>query len=518
MADPVISRQELVDASRDALDYEKVVNGGVGVTTVTRSGRTLPSVEEFYARREQQIANSLARVQYPSVAAMNADAANRDKIAIVHSDTLANNGNYYWTGASWQKTALQPATADSVDFIGKNVVVIADSLSQVLIETLGNLRRELRSPLYSVNLKLVGDSITWGSGASGTSPSTPRDGTLADPRNTIDASVSPTWANLLRRWMCRTYGDGPIQTLAPGHAFTTAKNVIDVFGGEASSIVWRQGNGAVIPSSRVQAGVVAQAQSETGKRLDFYPNLANYPVEFEFETSAVELELIFAKTGESSTGQDVNVYVDGALYKTFSAYGVPAAWNAKEIVLLDGARHQVRVRSMATAAVWRFLGINATRRILVANDGIIGSGTYSWLNRVTLAQSIKPTDTHVFVQLGTNDRVTAATNSVYLTYQRLPQIVAGIRAIAPRADITLISANAVTQSEAAGSAYSFTMRVVDTIIRDVAEKMGCGFISQYEMTLQDKLDGIDITPDGLHPGDATQRKMFENIRNRLQVS
>ena len=157
----------------------------------------------------------------------------------------------------------------------------------------------------------------------------------------------------------------------------------------------------------------------------------------------------------------------------------------------------------------------------MANDGIVGATTLSWLTHVTLAQAIQPTDSHVFVMLGTNDRITSVNpewRSVYGLFSRLTQIVRDIRILAPNADITLLSANAVTQNEGAGSPYAFTMRTVDTVVRDVAANSLCGFVSQYALTLQDKIDGENITPDGLHPGDPTQRKMFDNLKDRLQVS
>ncbi|MCP1404242.1 SGNH/GDSL hydrolase family protein [Achromobacter insolitus] len=515
-----ITAQELLNASTDAGTLGKFANGAANEPNVNRIGNDVSNLATIRLEALEAASAAANLKTYLTKAAMDADTSQPVPTTgrVTNDATASNNGDYVWNGTAWVWSSIQPASISSVDALDTRVDDVQTSLDQVQIEALGRLRRDLTNPLRTVNLRLVGDSITWGSGASGLSPSTPRNGTLSDPRNTLDAATSPTWANLLRRWMTGTFGDGAMVQDAPGSGYSTAKNVIDIFGVQAPNMIWRQGDGTVLSTATVLSKVTAAAGSETGKYLDMYPSLAGNPAEYEFQTNADELEIIYAKT---STGtpetRNVNVYVDGTLALTFSGYAPSASFNNKQAVPLDGALHTVRIRNVGSL-LWRMQGLSATRKIKVSNDGIIGSTTYSWINTVPLTGSIQAKDTHVFVQLGTNDRITATNNSVYGLYQRLVQIIASIRTIAPNAEITLLSANAVTQNEGAGSPYSFTMRTVDTVIRDVAASTGCGFVSQFALTLQDKMDGTDITPDGLHPDDATQREMFENIRNRLQVS
>ena len=82
---------------------------------------------------------------------------------------------------------------------------------------------DLQNPLMSVNIKLIGDSITWGMGASNTSDPNPRNGTLTDVRNTTDP-ISPSWANLLRQWLCLTYTDGQLVHEGNGRAYAENTN------------------------------------------------------------------------------------------------------------------------------------------------------------------------------------------------------------------------------------------------------------------------------------------------------
>ncbi len=82
------------------------------------------------------------------------------------------------------------------------------------------------------------------------------------------------------------------------------------------------------------------------------------------------------------------------------------------------------------------------------------------------------------------------------------------------AKVVLMSANAVTQSEVLPT-FSFDMRRVNQVIKDTAAELGVSFISQYEATMQMKIDGAAYLADNLHPNELGHRFMFENIRNRI---
>ena len=64
---------------------------------------------------------------------------------------------------------------------------------------LANLYRDILDPLkQDIQINLIGDSITWGSGASNPNTAGGRAGVPSDPRNFYD---SPCWANLFKRYI-----------------------------------------------------------------------------------------------------------------------------------------------------------------------------------------------------------------------------------------------------------------------------------------------------------------------------
>ncbi|RVG22982.1 hypothetical protein CN233_30375, partial [Sinorhizobium meliloti] len=65
----------------------------------------------------------------------------------------------------------------------------------------------------SAEICLVGDSITWGVGATGTATSEPRTGELTDPRNNL---TSPSWANLFRDYLIANFCSGTLVNPSPG--------------------------------------------------------------------------------------------------------------------------------------------------------------------------------------------------------------------------------------------------------------------------------------------------------------
>lgn len=380
------------------------------------------------------------------------------------------------------------------------------------------LKQELSNPLKSVRIRLVGDSITWGSGASNRSPNEPRNGTLSDPRNTIDP-ISPTWANLLRNWLAHVYGSGTVIQNAPGSGYSLATNDALLLTSNIGLTTFKDRSGSLYTGNIViQSGI----GSETGVYIDiggYHASPSFYPAFVEFDTNAEEIEIIYAQLAVGSESESrVHVYANGIKIDDFTSFASVAEFNKTRKIMLDGGLKTIRLQSESSVANFRFQGVRATRKIQVANDGINGSTTASWLATVPLNNSIQASDTHVLVQLGTNDRIkSTSTGSTGKLAMRLEQIVDATLAKSPGANIVLISANAVTQDEnPETSVYAFGMREVDEVVRRVAKKKSCGFLSQFAHTLQLKLDGVEYLADGLHPNDVGYRAMFENIRNRLQ--
>lgn len=381
-----------------------------------------------------------------------------------------------------------------------------------------HLKKELSNPLKSVRIRLVGDSITWGSGASNRSPTEPRNGTLSDPRNTIDP-ISPSWANLLRNWLAHVYGNGTVIQNAPGSGYSLAKNDALLLTTNINLVRFLDRSGAKYTGNLV---IQTSEFSDTGAYIDiggYNASPAFYPAFAEFETDAEEIEIIYAGLAIGSEAESrAHVYANGVKIDDFTSFATTPAFNKTRKITLDGGLKTIRIQSESSVANLRLQGVRSTRKIQVANDGINGSTTASWLSKVPLSASIQPSDTHVLVQLGTNDRIkSTSTGPTGKLAMRLEQIVDATLTKSPGANIVLISANAVTQDEnPETSVYAFGMREVDEVVRRVAKKKSCGFLSQFAHTLQLKLDGVEYLADGLHPNDVGYRAMFENIRDRLQ--
>lgn len=105
MADSVVTKQELIDAQKDAQSLDDFINGGDQQTVVTRLAKTYPT-----------LANAIRQVYekggkfYPTLAAANADIANiRTDVYVITGD----NGAYYKATAgatSLTKSAYDPLT------------------------------------------------------------------------------------------------------------------------------------------------------------------------------------------------------------------------------------------------------------------------------------------------------------------------------------------------------------------------------------------------------------------------
>ena len=216
-------------------------------------------------------------------------------------------------------------------------------------------------------------------------------------------------------------------------------------------------------------------------------------------------------------GDLTQIFTD-VFYKKVSLYTETAAFNFEEFIALpNDGKHKITIKNESTVNnVLRLQNLKVVKTVRVANDGINGSTTYSWLNAVKLSESIKRKDDYVFVQLGTNDRITSTNNSLTTFSKNMRQIVEDIYSLSnSNAKVILMCANAVTQDESATSNYYCTMKTINSAIKSVAEEKKVSFISNFEVTQQFKIDSEPYLYDGLHPNDAGYRVIFENIRDHI---
>lgn len=386
---------------------------------------------------------------------------------------------------------------------------------------LQSLYDDLHNPFISLNIRLVGDSITWGSGASNRSATDPRTGRLTDPRNKTDP-ISPSWANLLRQWLCLTFTDGEIVHEGNGSAYSSSNNTI-ILSNNLDSIGFANPSRNLIFSNDKVKGFIKASNIESREYIDIIPPAypALVPTEFSFYTNSKSFSLVFAKFGfGDSDSYFFNVYIDDVFYRKVSLYAPTASFDYEEFFdLPGGAFHKVTIKNESTVNnVLRVQNLKISKSIRVLNDGINGSSTNSWLNSVKLSESIKKSDNYVFVQLGTNDRIRSSNNTIATFTSNLKKIVDDIDSLSEgNAKTVLMSANAVTQSESVESAYYCTMKTINSVIKAVSDEKQVGFISNFEHTQQLKIDGVSYLADGLHPNDFGYRVIFENIRNHILI-
>ncbi|WP_159153101.1 SGNH/GDSL hydrolase family protein [Acinetobacter johnsonii] len=132
MADSIITKQELIDAQKDAQTLEEVISGEPGKLVETRLGRkvyTLASVPQINTMTREEIDTAVApkankvdvdaalaayvggRKAYTTLAlAQAAQSSLPANTAIEVTNDGANNGTYQWNGATLTKSAYDPLT------------------------------------------------------------------------------------------------------------------------------------------------------------------------------------------------------------------------------------------------------------------------------------------------------------------------------------------------------------------------------------------------------------------------
>ena len=380
---------------------------------------------------------------------------------------------------------------------------------------------DLHNPLMSVRIKLVGDSITWGFKASGESVADPRAGKITDPRNTTDASISPSWANLLSRYLMTAFSDGAITHAGNGLAYADSANTITISKNANLFSYYSSRLDKTYTSAQAVAQVGMSTTSETGEYFDLtsLANTDDKPTELSFYTNADTFTIIYAELALSNASDyKVEILINDVSHEIFSPYAATNAFNKRKVVIGQAGKHKITIRNITTGFYghFRMQGVELNRTLSVTNDGIIGSTTKSWLSTVKLSDSIDADDDYVFVQLGTNDRVASANITLSDTAKNLRTIVSNISTItSDNAKVIIMSANAVTQTETNTSVFRFNMRNLNNCIKNVASDLGLPFISNYEQTLQAKIVGTIFLADGLHPNDTGYHMIFDSILKEI---
>jgi lysophospholipase L1-like esterase len=391
---------------------------------------------------------------------------------------------------------------------------------------LAKLKESLANPLEQITgIVFVGDSITWGRTLAENAVFDPRDGTLSDPR---DNFASPSYVNEFKRYLGANYAFNATPVLSnwpaslSGEAIAeyTVQHVLYPKDGDFSL--------ATVGSS-MSVTEVATSASITGFQLQLADgNLAGtgyHSVTFPFTGDSFTLSFGI------STGSEIyyELYVNGVLIGTYNnaagVDGLVVGNNQQRTHTFNYVRNktvEIRTKRGSYSSGTRSLrleGIIINKKIRITNQGINGATTNSYKtynlagNTFGDGEAVGLQDNYVFVQLGTNDRITRTDTPKGMNKFK-SNLKLALDKITPLASVILMCANpAVDEST---SVYSFNMQRCRDVVFRTAKENNIDMIDNYAV-----FGGIDmsvVTSDGLHPNNIGMQVIARNIINSLEYS
>ncbi|MCJ0927928.1 GDSL-type esterase/lipase family protein [Acinetobacter lwoffii] len=406
---------------------------------------------------------------------------------------------YYQSWSPWKRIATELDIANTNAEISKINAKIDSSYA---------IKSELKNPFKWTKIKLVGDSITWGLGATGQTTSEPRNHLITDTRNTIDTSVCKTWANLLRSWIAKTYCNSSVVESGAGTGYGAKQNSVVWDDETLNRVVMRDKNNAVKTDAlkKTYVGIDTSAGNSFGKLINLVSPLHESERPVLMEIDIVSDNITIAYQANSAASDVINVYVDDVLHSTFSAVNASTNKLAEHSVSFSYGKHKIRIQNASTSSSWvPIYGFKITKRVYVSNDGIIGTNSKEWVDSLMSASLVGDEDI-VFMMLGTNDRQASYGLAGYKQY--ISECVNKIKTLSPQAKIVLMSS---TFAQTENETMKFSMTDVDSVLETIAKEQDIPFVSHLKYCAQAVLDGVNIWSDGLHLNDAGQKLYFENI-------
>lgn len=500
MSEP-ITLEQLKNASLDAQSLDVFVNGDENTDVTTRTNQTYPTLAKLGKRMMEN--GLIGATPYDTLAKMQSAPAEDGAYAVVTNDNdPANNGLYIKKG-TWILTSFSSSSPKS---------------------GLAQLAEDLTNPLVDVNIALVGDSITWGVGASNTTARTPYNKRHDDARNTTDPA-SPSWANLLRQWLVHTYTGSPLTHEAAGVASGIVSQMVVISANLAhiTLLDTRTHTKLSTDHAKTRFNIRNVKSNETLDLLNVNNTFAGTaPTALEFTASGESVDIIYSKLAFGTAGSYyATVYVDGVEQGRIGLFGASSFDNVYKIPLPNNGKHTIKIINNGTQnSPARIQHIEKVKTVRVANHGISGSSTYNWLSSgsAPLSGVLSRKDDYVFMQLGTNNRIKTSFHNQGRFAQELDQLVKDVETLTQgNAQTILMCANDVTQDQdPSTSSYYMTMRMVHEIVKTCADKNNLSFISNYDATTQARLDNISYLADSLHPNDTGYRIMFDNIKDHIR--
>lgn len=395
---------------------------------------------------------------------------------------------------------------------------------------LRGLRKALGDPFQQyTGIVFIGDSITWGTGATGTNNPDPRDRTLSDPR---DFFATASFVNEFKRYIGSRYAPlaSPILSNHPASS-----------SGESVAEYQRE----VIMYPRYGEISVVQEPGASLTTTDFINSAVIGGGQLQLTSGNVAIDIshtiTFTFTGDSfrlyfacvdSTGTSYELLVDGVSQGVFS---MKAGASATSGILVDGTNNNyndhsfsfvrnkvitIRTRRLGDGGnrIARFQAIRVIKRIVIKNQGINGTsardyGPNNLSGSFGDGVAVEATDSFVFCQLGTNDRIVPGANQ----YPRGPNIFrryldATLDYLS--ADIGLILMCSPPTKDSNPANYWLAMTDIrDAIIRE-ADLRSVDFVDNFSAFAD--VDINIVTTDGLHPNNFGHALIAKNIISALE--
>ncbi|MBT9234303.1 hypothetical protein KKQ11_00505 [Pseudomonas sp. MG-2] len=402
---------------------------------------------------------------------------------------------------------------------------------------LKDLKDRLADPLCQfIGIAFIGDSITWGSGATGTGTGLPpRDGTLSDPRSAYGA---PCFVNQFKRYIRDNYkrGDGLAEVVSNWPASSAGESTVLYQNTEILYPRYGQFTVATIGASQGPNDLQTN-NSPSGMILSLNNTVtgAQYGHSISFPFTGTRFTLSVRASAGGATDAFIDVLVNGVLVPAYTNFSVQPGNNGLvddvnnfdqklefTIPYIKDGTVEIRSNRNGLGGV-RLLSVTCLRiprQVRIVNNGIIGLTTVSYLannmdgNASGDGVAVVGTDLFVFCQLGTNDRAWTTGRP-----RGTNQFEVGLNALLDNAALTgkgviLMAANPSSNEDP--SVYPFHMQDVRNIVYRVARDRNLDMIDNYSIFLG--LDPATYTADGLHPNDYGHSIMARNIINALEAA
>jgi lysophospholipase L1-like esterase len=368
------------------------------------------------------------------------------------------------------------------------------------------LRAALGDDMNSVSICLIGDSQTWGVGASGTSVREPRSGALSDPRNTVDEAVSPTWANLLIGHLARSFCAGTVSSPAPGVAEMRKTTVLDVCYDTRFRVedIYVRGPRPKVVQERTSGPLML-------RNLDIpFRGALNDALCFEF--TGDQFTIVHALLG-GTVSATFTVEVDGVVVGSEYQHGMGNSWGAETLITVPFGFHRVRIWTNSDSIGLRLEAIKHNRLVRVRNQGIIGRDSANWLPEGALYPGIDSGDGFVIAMIGTNDRVFVSGRNNHPDRLRRNLQMIGNQLKSDGKKLILMTPPRPIPDYPELTVYRFDAQDASNAIRQAAVDLDVPVIDNFAALAVVKDDSL--LSDGLHQNDAGHRALFHNVLTSL---